>query len=44
MTKYYNAKIRERKFKVRDLVLWYIFQNTKKPSAGSLGYFWEGSF
>ena len=38
MVRYYNSKVRERKFKVGDTVLRQVFQNTKEPGARALGY------
>ena len=44
MMRYYDSKVKERKFKVGDTVLRQVFQNTKEPGAGSLGYSWEGPY
>ena len=44
MARYYDSKVKERKFKVRDTVLRQVFQNTKEASAGALGYTWEGPY
>ena len=41
MARYYDSKVKERKFKVGDTVLRQIFQNTKEAGAGALGYSWE---
>ena len=41
MARYYDSKVKERKFKVGDTVLRQVFQNTKEPGAGALGYSWE---
>ena len=38
MARYYDSKVKERKFKVGDTVLRQVFQNTKEPGAGALGY------
>ena len=42
MARYYNSKVRERKFKVEDTVLKQVFQNTKELGTRALGYSWEG--
>ena len=44
MARYYDSKVKERKFKVGDTVLKQVFQNTKEPGAGALGYSWEGPY
>ena len=44
MARYFNSKVRERKFEVGDLVLRQTFQNTKEPGAWVLGYSWEGPY
>ena len=44
MAKYYDSKVKERKFKVGDTVLRQVFQNTREAGAGALGYSWEGSY
>ena len=44
MARYYDSKVKERKFKVGDTVLRQVFQNTKEPRAGALGYSWEGPY
>ena len=44
MARYYDSKVKERKFKVRDTVLRQVFQNTKEAGAGALGYSWEGPY
>ena len=44
MARYYDSKVKERKFKVGDTVLRQVFQNTKEPGAGALGYSWEGPY
>ena len=40
MARYYDSKVKERKFKVGDTVLRQVFQNTKEAEAGALGYSW----
>ena len=37
-TRYYNSKVMERKFKIGETVFRQVFQNTKEPRAGALGY------
>ena len=44
MARYYDSKVKEKKFKVRDTVLRQVFRNTKEPGAGALGYSWEGPY
>ena len=44
MARYYDSKVKERKFKVGDTVLRQVFQNTKEAGAGALGYSWEGPY
>ena len=44
IVRYYNSKVRERKFKVGETVLRQVFQNTKEPGAGALRYSWEGPY
>ena len=44
MARYYDSMIKERKFKTGDTILRQIFQNTKEPGAGALGYSWEGPY
>ena len=44
MARYYDSKVKERKFKVGDTVLRQVFQNTKEPGAGALGYSWGPRF
>ena len=44
MARYYDSKVRERKFKVGDTVLRQVFQNTREAGAGALGYSWEGLY
>ncbi|XXG43863.1 hypothetical protein AAC387_Pa01g3805 [Persea americana] len=40
----YQKKVRERVFKVGDLVLRKVFLNTKDPNHGKLGPTWEGPY
>ena len=42
MAKYYNRKVKVRKFNTGDLVLRKVSQATKDPSKGKLGLAWEG--
>ena len=44
MMRYYDSKVKERKFKVGDTVLRQVFQNTKEPGTGALRYSWEGPY
>ena len=44
MARYYDSKVKERKFKVGDTVHRQVFQNTKEARAGTLGYSWEGPY
>ena len=44
MARYYDSKVKERKFKVGDTVLRRVFQNTKEPGAVALGYSREGPY
>ena len=44
IAKYFNSKVRERKFKIGDLVLRRVFLNTRDPAAGVLGPNWEGPY
>ena len=44
MARYYNSKVRERKFKVGDTILRQVFQNTKELRARALEYLWEGPY
>ena len=41
MARYYDSKVKERKFKVGDTVLRQVFHNTREPRAGALGYSWQ---
>ena len=38
IVRYYNSKVRERKFKFGDIVLRQVFQNPKELRAGALGF------
>ena len=42
MAKYYNRKVKVRRFNIGDLVLRKVSQATKDPSQGKLGLAWEG--
>ena len=42
--RYFNSKVKERRFKEGDLVLKKINSNTKEVSAGVLGPNWEGPY
>ena len=42
--RYFDRRVKERKFKVGDLVLRRVFQNTKEISVGTLGQTWEGQY
>ena len=44
MAKYYNRKVKVRRFTTRDLVLRKVSQATKDPSQGKLGPAWEGPY
>ena len=44
IAKAYNKHVRMREFKIRDLVLRKVFQNTKNPGEGKLGANWEGPY
>ena len=44
MARYYDSRVKERKFKVGNTVLRQVFQNTKEPGAGALGYSWGPRF
>ena len=44
MVRYYNRKVKVRKFNTRDLVLRKVSQATKDPSQGKLGPAWEGPY
>ena len=44
MARYYNRKVKVRKFNTGDLVLRKESQATKDPSQGKLGPSWEGPY
>jgi hypothetical protein len=44
MVRYYNAKVKLRRFEVGDWVLRKVTQATKDPSQGKLGPNWEGPY
>ena len=44
VARYFNSKVRERKFNVGDLVLRRVFLNTRDQAAGVLGPNWEGPY
>ena len=44
VARYFNSKVKERKFNVGDLVLRRVFLNTRDPTAGVLGPNWEGPY
>ena len=44
IAKYFNSRVRERKFMVGDLVLRRVFLNTHDLTAGVLGPNWEGPY
>ena len=44
VARYFNSKVRERKFSVGDLVLRRVFLNTRDQAAGVLGPNWEGPY
>ena len=44
MAKYYNKKVKVRRFNVGDLVLRKVSQETKDSSQGKLGPAWEGPY
>ena len=43
-TRYFNKRVRDRKFGVGDLVLRCVFLATRDPAAGVLGPDWEGPY
>ena len=43
MARYYNKKVKVRKFNIGDLILRKVSQETKDLSQGKLGPAWEGS-
>ena len=44
VAKYYNARVRNRRFSPGDLVLKKVIPSTRIPSAGTLGDSWEGPY
>ena len=44
MARYYNRKVKVRRFTTRDIVLRKVSQATKDPSQGKLGPAWEGPY
>lgn len=44
IARYYNKKVKVRRFNLGDLVLIKVPQATKDPSQGKLGPTWEGSY
>ena len=44
MARYYNRKVKVRRFNIRDLVLRKVSQAIKDPSQGKLGPAWEGRY
>ena len=42
--KYFNSKVKEKRFKESDLVLRKVLPNTKEVNAGVLGPNWEGPY
>ena len=44
MARYYNRKVKVKRFNTRDLVLGKISQATRNPSQGNLGPTWEGPY
>ena len=44
MARYYNAKVKPRKFFIGDLVLRKVTLATKDPTQGKLGPNWEGPY
>ena len=44
MARYYNRKVKVRRFNTGDLVLRKVSQATKDPSQGKLGLAWEGPY
>ena len=43
-TRYYNSKIKIKRFQPRDLVLRKVLPNTQEAGAGALGPNWEGPY
>ena len=44
IARYYNRKVKVRRFSIGDLVLRKVSQATKDPSQGKLGLAWEGPY
>ena len=44
MARYYNRKVKVKRFNTGDLILRKVSQATKDPSQGKLGLAWEGSY
>ena len=44
VARYFNSKVRERKFNVGDLVFRRVFLNTHDQAAGVVGPNWEGPY
>ena len=44
MARYYNKKLKVRRFNIGNLVLRKVSQATKDPSQGKLGLAWEGPY
>ena len=44
MARFYNSKIKERRFKVGDTVLRQVFLHTQEKGAGKFGATWEGPY
>ena len=44
VAKYFNSKVKDRKFSVGDLVLQRVFLDTWHPGTGVLGPNWEGPY
>ena len=42
--RYFNSKVKERRFNEGDLMLRKVLPNTKKINAGTLGPNWEGPY
>ncbi|KAL1216068.1 hypothetical protein V5N11_012806 [Cardamine amara subsp. amara] len=42
--RFYNSRLRQRRFSVGQLVLRKVFSNTKERNAGILGTRWEGPY
>lgn len=44
IAKYFDSRVRKKKFIVGDLVLWCVFLSTRDPAAGQPGPNWEGPY